>query len=390
MEAAKPLVGPRFGHAPVLDGVRGIAVLMVMLFHLAWQRDLVRTDRIVTRVFDTGWTGVDIFFVLSGFLITGILLDSRDKPHYFRNFYARRALRILPVYYLILAIFFLLLPQVLNPVPAELRELQAAQAWYWLYASNIARAIWSLPSFGLGHLWSLAIEEQFYLLWPLVVLLVPRRALAGVCIGAMVGALALRTAAVLMHEPMWVAYALTPMRMGVLAMGGLVAIRARTAEGTAWLKRWCGPAFIIAALILTAIAVYERRLDTHDSLTLSVGLSFVGLAAASIIVMLLARPESSLARGIGHPWLRWTGRVSYGAYVYHRPLILLCMPVARAMQHWARPLGSSLPAELAWMTGMIALTLLVSAASYRWFERPFLSLKDRFMTPGTAAVMPGL
>src|SRR5436190_1162893 len=174
MSAAAP---PRL---PALDGVRGIAALMVMSFHY-W-------DGAGSRWPALGQTGVDLFFVLSGFLITRILLAARDSPGYFRNFYARRALRILPLYYGFLAVHQLLLPRLQGRESPPF----ARAWWFWVHLQNIPTTFPGLIADGPGVYWSLAVEEHFYLVWPVLVLVVPSRWLPRVAGAVIVLALAAR------------------------------------------------------------------------------------------------------------------------------------------------------------------------------------------------------
>src|SRR5688572_7114217 len=153
------------GHIPALDGLRGIAVLIVLGFH------------IFPNHVKFGWAGVDLFFVLSGFLITGILLESKGTPNYYRNYLAKRTLRIFPLYYFFLIVFFIVFPLVgYSDSIYNYDYLSSTQSWYWLYIQN-----WRIffdPHYPgediISHFWSLAIEEQFYIFWPLVIYLIPR------------------------------------------------------------------------------------------------------------------------------------------------------------------------------------------------------------------------
>src|SRR5258706_538487 len=185
------------GHIPALDGLRGVAILLVLVLHFApyapgLQAPTVLLDRLYLRVSGIGWTGVDLFFVLSGYLITGILYDTRGSKHYFRQFYARRFLRIFPLYYVALALFLIILPWP-HSFDSVIRELRGDAVWYWTYLYNMrVAATGFLPSSALGHFWSLAVEEQFYLIWPIVVLWLGRKHLIVTCAVAVVAALACR------------------------------------------------------------------------------------------------------------------------------------------------------------------------------------------------------
>ena len=193
---------------PALDGIRGLAILMIMQYHfwglgfgLVERAPRLGLDRWVASIRELGWTSVDLFFVLSGFLITGLLLDAKARSgHYFRNFYARRSLRIFPLYYLFLA--FVL--TVAGHIPflaayATIPELRAHQLWFWTYGVNVAACV---PAIGAQipvvytHFWTLAVEEQFYLVWPLVVFTLDVRRLRATCIGMVAVALGLRIAVV--------------------------------------------------------------------------------------------------------------------------------------------------------------------------------------------------
>jgi peptidoglycan/LPS O-acetylase OafA/YrhL len=218
-------------HIPVLDGMRGIAVLCVMVLHFTLVDAVTGTERIFFDVARVGWVGVDLFFVLSGFLITGILYDAKGGAHFFRNFYMRRVLRIFPLYYAFLFLVLVALPTVRPTavVPGE------TQLWLWTYLSNIlfARVGWEGVPGHTTHLWSLAIEEQFYMLWPLVVFFASRRRLVQICIGAIVFAELTRIG---LHytAPNGIAgYALMPARIDALGVGALVAVLAREPAGAA-------------------------------------------------------------------------------------------------------------------------------------------------------------
>ena len=220
-------------HVPALDGLRGIAVLVVIVYHFTAGHVSTSIGHsfhgIASQFANIGWGGVDLFFVLSGFLITGILYDAKGAPHYFSNFWMRRVLRISPLYYGVLIAIFFIGPLICS-YSSLVRQHLNEQIWAWAYGLNF---YYALPShvlinvFWLQHFWSLAIEEQFYLIWPFVIFfLKPKTAMciSAFCIGL---ALLLRVILVVDHYDPIVVWNLTPCRMDGLALGCLCALAAR-------------------------------------------------------------------------------------------------------------------------------------------------------------------
>ena len=193
-------------HILALDGLRGMAILGVILFHAAVEyAPSTLSGKALGAVFNVGWGGVDLFFVLSGFLITGILLETRGTAGFFRNFYARRTLRIFPLYYGVLFVIFVVLPHYRPFDTPGLQTIARNQGWFWTYLTNFGFIVhgsvfgnsdWLL----LNHFWSLAVEEQFYLVWPLLVYLLSGRSLRVICVFLFVEALFLRSGLAVMHQ----------------------------------------------------------------------------------------------------------------------------------------------------------------------------------------------
>jgi peptidoglycan/LPS O-acetylase OafA/YrhL len=331
-----------------------------------------------------GWMGVDLFFVLSGFLITGILLDTRELPGYFANFYARRALRIFPLYYTVLALLFLLTPWL---------HLQwhAGHLAYLFYAGNVAYnmspSLGSVqPAVSFLHLWSLAVEEQFYLVWPLLVMLVgSRRRLAWICGGLSVGGLILRICLLLWlprdsaYE--W-CYAQLPTHMDGLLFGALGAMCVRAIpldQVLVWAKRVL-PFALATLLIVIAIG----GIDFHSVPMIVLG--FPALAAIFTCIVLLALKPGGIVNRIGSlSGLRFVGRYSYGMYVYH----ILFWPALVGVLPWLQSrLHSVTLGGVCFVFLMLAATMVTAVVSYELYERQWLRLKRRFAYQGRQGRTP--
>ena len=364
---------------PALDGFRAVAFLMVFLHHylsLPW-----------------GWSGVDLFFVLSGFLITGILYDCRFGSNRFRNFYLRRTLRIFPVYYGIMACLLITYPVL---------HWRWSRKWIvWpLYIGNFARFVhpYGDPSplqrladfqpvgtlhglhlsLALGHFWSLCVEEQFYLLWPCVVFLIRNRVrLIWICAGSLPLCLGLRLVG--QHVlPVWmlqngVLNRATPFRFDALLLGGLIALvyRGPGAAKLLRISRMLLPiALLIALIVVVAIPGGHvlRNPYPYPEWIFTFGLSALDILGA-LLVLTAIQPDAILSRLLSWPPLRWLGRISYGAYVLHD----IPHPVFNWVgTHISQSYGTYFTAMLAF-----GFTLVAAGLSFRFYERWFLALKDR-------------
>ena len=249
---ARPEARP---HLPVLDGIRGCAILLVMATHLAGGVvPANRFDAIVLGALRGGWIGVDLFFVLSGFLITGILLDSQGGPRYYVAFFARRALRILPLYWLFLAI--LACNAWFVGGPREWAALMLSMPWHLAYLTNVLVAIggWGAAAFQTGHLWSLAVEEQFYLTWPFLVSGIAARRLRG-WMGRLLLYLPMVRGLALVGGLFAAAvHVLTPLRADSLGAGALLALLYRDDDRVRLLAR-LRVAGVAAVATLVAVVI---------------------------------------------------------------------------------------------------------------------------------------
>jgi peptidoglycan/LPS O-acetylase OafA/YrhL len=379
-EAVKP-DEPGLGHLAPLDGLRGIAILMVVCVHFGFAAEFPASSHhsagvLVQRIMFAGWAGVDLFFVLSGFLITRILLATRGGPRYIRNFYGRRMLRIFPLYFgSVLA--GLLLFHVLLPSQSHLlEEAWAHQVWLWTYSMNIALALGVAANFGIfNQFWSLAIEEQYYLVWPWVVRRTGHRTLAIICSSLIVCPLVLRCLWIAAGATWLSAYWFTLCRLDALAMGGLAAIvldgRLVSEER---LRAWLGPALAVS---LTALAILFVAVDPFypsNPVVLTVGHSLVGTVAVLALARAVITPGSAWATAFSHPVLRFWGKYSYGVYVMHWPLLKLVQP---AYKRWIEHGVHIVDAVSFFVLGILA-SLALACISYHGFEVFFLRLKRYF------------
>ncbi len=383
---------PGAAHVPELDGIRGLAVLGVMLFHQTVMNPATGFDREFVRLSKYLNCGVDLFFVLSGFLITGILYDSRESPHYYRNFYARRSLRIIPLYFAVLFLAFVVVPQFHHPKLEKWEHVRGlGQIWYWLFLSNWSIAL-GKTGFQHGMIdlsWTLSIEEQFYLTWPLVVRSFSRRGLLRACLGLVAGSLAVRAGMVLAGaSPLQVAL-LTPARMDALALGAWVALAARGGNGFADLvgpARRVGP---VAALVAVALvlAPWARPGGRGFDVTQVVYPTALAFAFAALLTVVAGGPRgsrlSALLRG---RFLTTFGAFSYALYLFHNPVqAALRDTVFRPARFWTL-LGSPLPGQLLFYVAASVPALALAWLSWHLYEKPWLSLKRFF--PATERPAP--
>jgi peptidoglycan/LPS O-acetylase OafA/YrhL len=213
---------------PALDGIRGLAIIWVVLHNTTdhLPPTLHGASRVLALLLHPGWIGVQLFFALSGFLITAGLLDTQRATNYFSAFYARRGLRILPLYYIVLLLLLIVAPA-LHLDPTLLRTNMQEQLSLWLFTVN-----WThVAPYGFGHFWSLSIEEQFYLFWPFIVHRLSARRLFAVCVYIAMSALVMRGIMVFSGASSWAVYTATTSRLDALALGVVVACILRIPSG---------------------------------------------------------------------------------------------------------------------------------------------------------------
>ncbi len=384
------MTGERY---PALDGVRGIAILLVMQLHF-WgmpfrfegEPVVHRFDRWAAEIVDVGWTGVELFFVLSGFLITRILLQAKGSNGYARNFYLRRTLRIFPAYYGFLLVSIFVLPRLGFLASSEAAgTLTSEQLWLWTYTLNIGFTFQETTpdiSIWFVHLWSLSLEEQFYIVWPFVVLAVGRRNLAMFCVAVVVGSLGLRFALGLdAFSDVFTAAAprqLMPAHADGLALGGLLALAA--VRGT--LPSFQAPIRIggtIGALALVAIFIAKDGLPLQDRVVQTWGFAALGFLFFWLVyVGITAREATKTFSVLNVSLLRAFGRYSYVMYLVH---ILVGLELANLLAKAGVPFtiaGLQAPFNVLFVALASMVTLGIGWLSWTFYETRFLDLRPKF------------
>jgi peptidoglycan/LPS O-acetylase OafA/YrhL len=358
---------------PALDSVRGIAILMVLLYHSNQGGfDTGRVGRFVSGLLGLGNGGVDLFFVLSGFLITGVLLDAKGSPRYFRDFYVRRVLRIWPLYYAVLVVTFLLLPAFRVPIDPVAAKYQI---WLWAQATNLIQA-WkdSFLFARLSHFWSLAVEEQFYLLWPVLLFFCDRKIAIRVCTAFILFAWACRAGFVLAGHSV-AAVILMPCRMDTIAAGALIALLARRPGGTRGLVPLAATSVLVAGGLLLFLFCLGVVTLGDEAYLLSHFFLDMWLFGGVLILAIHASPATLWGRFWKSGFLRFFGKYSYGLYVLHYPVSALVYRVF-FIDGLSEKFPSPALMQIGYTVCIIGASLLAAFASWHLGEKRMLRLKD--------------
>jgi len=367
---AKPIYK---GDIRELDGLRGLAIFIVLIHHF-WPGGDSPAGRF-GPIAHLGWMGVDLFFVISGFLICGILMDTVKDQYYFKNFYARRFLRIFPLYYLFLILAFTLIPAAQSGADyfdkAFVRQ-SGNPLWYFLYAGNLREAFTSIyPAYILAPLWSLAIEEQFYITFPAIVRSINRERLWKLLCFLILFAPLFRTVFAILYPALYrMPYLGSFSRLDVISLGCLIAVGFRTGRIRAGL-RW--PPRLAAALLLAVVVLFEAGgLDRRTIACKTLGYSLIACLFACLVlsaVLYRSAPWTAVLR-----WkpLTYLGKICYGTYLLHLPTEVILLKI----MHRA---GLAVDENALWLLPVkIAATVVVASLSWFLFESRVLRFKDRF------------
>jgi peptidoglycan/LPS O-acetylase OafA/YrhL len=354
-----------------LDGLRALAILPVILHHRYPDSGWLRP------IGEAGWIGVDLFFVLSGFLITGILLRVVKQPHFYETFIARRTVRIFPLYYLCLILFIIATKLSRDPTFWGSLQRWGGAGWFVFYLGNF-RVAWMNampPIFSFTPLWSLQVEEQFYLLYPLAVLWLSTKNLRRFLIAAVIAAPLLRVfLTLLVPASSEACYVLMPCRMDALAWGGLVAITTHSQTSSPLfpsrialrLGATVGGVTILGATLL-------GQIDFHSPFMRSIGYSLIDLGFAALLATIVSSPHGKLAGLLRLRPLVYTGQIAYGLYLLHVPASWAALKIVSRLSSTDVQGRSFLSIPITFAASYVAAVI-----SWHFFERPILSLRERF------------
>lgn len=329
-----------------LDGIRAIAILMVIAEHGFSMK--------------MGWAGVDLFFVLSGLLITRILRSGRHEEGYWVSFYVKRATRLLPA----LVLFW--------GLSAAIYRLTLREMWpYIFFGANFATAFNGHAVGPLGPLWSLSVEEHFYLVWPLLVFFVGRKGLMRVLVIALMVEPVARGIATLYVHSCWTVYYLTPFRLDGLAAGSLLALLLENDKARAKVASLAGPALCISsASLIAGMALFHSFTRPANSVSFnSIGYSLVTLVAASFVSYVLLHGSVPITRLLSWRPLTGIGVISYGVYLYHLVVLSLVqrIPMFKGNYNTA-------------VVAAFAILLIYCWASFRYFESPWIRIGRKWLS----------
>lgn len=374
----------RESRTPELDGIRAVAILLVVVWHYVHLPSAAVAGTIwakVNMLLRLTWSGVDLFFVLSGYLIGGILLDRRESPDYYRTFYLRRICRIFPLYFAFLGVCVLMgdaRVRAAMPSVGWVFDPTFSMGYFATFTQNLAMAsAHHFANTALNVTWSLAIEEQFYLLLPLMVAVVPVRRLPWVLLGLMGSGVVLRVAMAASSAvaPQHSAYVLLPCRWDPLFLGVLVAWAMRQPEWNVRLRGpgcwWLRPLFLLLAAGMVLAAITAKGVIMSTAMTVW-GYSFLGLFYATGVMLVVVGRAPLAAACLRHPFLVRLGGISYGVYLLHETV----NGAMHGLLLHARPRFVTGTEML--VTGLsFAVVLVLSEILWRVFERRFVDWGHR-------------
>jgi len=357
-------------HIPALDGIRGFAVILVVIRHtLSWPMEISAHPGNWQFLFwywtKMMWVGVDLFFVLSGFLITKILLENQNSPRLFRTFYTRRACRILPLYFLLVAVAYL--ARALLPHTALWQKLFEFQP-QWYYYATLTQNIFMGPAGTTGGIalavtWSLAVEEQFYLVLPAVTRFFPKTLLPWLFAGGIPCALLIR-----LHWNDARSYYWSPSHADSLLIGCLLAWVCLQPRALAWLQRQVSGLNLLLGILLCGMLVINQMPEFYQWFSDT----WFSLCFGVILLISVTQPQHWLTRFLGLRWLRYTGDISYAVYLLHFPILAVLFWLLRGTTPAINTVADLLIPALT-----VVITIALASLSLTFFEKRWIKLGHR-------------
>jgi peptidoglycan/LPS O-acetylase OafA/YrhL len=373
------------GYIRGLDGLRAIAILWVMLGHvLPASKWNVTTNyhKVFELLASAGWVGVQLFFVISGFLITKILLGGKGQEKQLSNFYMRRSLRIFPVYYFTLFVLFIALPLMgftLSWLSAETEN----QLWFWVYLNNWIRPF--IDNKGFSHLWSLAIEEQYYLVWPFIVIFLDKKWLIRICLGMIISAPIFRFLLFYYYAPdtdvgARAAYDFTFARWDAIALGSLLAVIVSNAVYLKWLQKYYLKILAVSLFLIflelgiahTFNSVGEGGIELFNQSTSA-------FACFALVFLVIWKNQNGFVKVLEIPPMKLIGKYSYAMYIFHLPIMVVWFKYFMPDYNGMSEMRILLQVFLNYLI-IFALTFSLAAVSWQVIEHPMLRLKRHFQT----------
>jgi peptidoglycan/LPS O-acetylase OafA/YrhL len=369
-------------HNLLLDGMRGWAIIFVMIYHFSipFQQALPANniDLILGKLFQMGWLGVDLFFVMSGFLITTILYHSTENKGYFKNFYVRRILRIFPLYYAVLVLLLIVLPFLSDTLNQKTQVMQDNSIWFWTYLVNWKIALLGdFRSFQGGYMWSLAVEEQFYIFWPLVVFF-GKKYLIPISLTFIGFSFLLKILLTLNGFSAVSLYTMTFTHIDGLLLGAVVSVLHCK-------KKLVYHRALISKLTFLAIAVFILIVIKEQGFVFyKLSVALLGVTALSIIFSYLliktivATKHSFYYKVFSYKPVIKCGQLCYGLYLLHQPIgVVISEKILPYNSFFI--LNSYIPATVVNIIICIGVSLIAAQLSYSLFELHFLKLKKYFV-----------
>ncbi|MGQ9427665.1 acyltransferase family protein [Gilvimarinus sp. F26214L] len=355
-----------------LDGLRGMAVIAVILFHssiLGPNQAESSISKLLLVLLDLGWAGVDLFFVLSGFLITRIVLAARTRKGWLKSFFIKRVFRILPMYFLFVTLL-LLLSYTIFKHRADFVFIREQQAYFWFMLQNFLPLMnmnWPPSLFHSGHLWTLAVEWQFYMIWPFLAGWLSHRALTISCIVVIIVALASRLVLSGLEAHIAFIYTLTFSRMDSLAIGALVALALQSSIDNTTLRKLSNVlVFTGVGFFLVTMYLYGR-ISYHLPIMYTIGYTLLAAFFAGLLLKVIVANEKGMLRSMfSSQCLTAVGKYSYAMYIIHLPLM------SSFGNFLMRFIGKEFYAQLIYLPVLFIATLSIAWLTWRTIEAPAL------------------